>query len=214
MRVFIGSRNDENVAKEERLSAFNYGSRRNYSIDTAILEKRLMYDSSIRNGKPTIHTISDLKACYDRQLPNIGCMVQESVGVRRDFAVLIQKVLPVMKHYVATDFGISSISYGDKLNTLGGTGQGNSASGAICRDTSCLIFRYLEKLKLGAQIKIQSENRMMQRVAIAFVDDTDFYVNGIDYESKMQAIMEIYTTLYEATGGQIQETKVIFYCWE
>ena len=46
------------------------------------------------------------------------------------------------------------------------------------------------------------------------MDDTDFYANGIDYESKMQAIMEIYTILYEATGGQIQESKVMFYCWE
>jgi len=214
MRVFIGSRNDENVAKEDRLSEFNYGSRHNYSIETAILEKRLMYDSSIRNGERTIHTISDLKACYDRQLPNIGSMVQESVGVRRDFAVLLQKVLPIMKHYVATDFGISPISYGNKLDPLGGTGQGNSASGAICRDTSCIIFKQLEKMQLGAQIKVPSDDRILQRVAIAFVDDTDFYANGEEYESNMQKIMENYTTLYEATGGQIQESKVMFYCWE
>ena len=77
MRIFIGACNDENVAKDKRLSKYNYGSRRNYSIDTAILEKRLMYDNSIRDGKITIYTISDLQACYDRQLPNIGCMVQE-----------------------------------------------------------------------------------------------------------------------------------------
>jgi len=213
MRIFIGARNDENIAQDKRLSTFNYGSRRYYSIDTAILEKRLMYDNSIRDGKTTIHTISDLKACYDRQLPNIGCMVQESVGVQRNFAKLMQTVLPIMKHHVATDFGISSTSYGDKMNQLGGTGQGNSASGAICRDTSCVIFKHLEDLKLGAQIRIASEDRYIQRVAIAFVDDTDFYANGPQFQMNMQQIMTNYTKLYEATGGKIQESKVMCYCW-
>ena len=44
MRIYIGGRNNENIERDERLSKFNYGSRANYSIETAILEKRLMYD--------------------------------------------------------------------------------------------------------------------------------------------------------------------------
>ena len=67
-----------------------------------------------------------------------------------------------MKHYIAIDFSISSTSCRDKLNPLRGTGQGNSVSDTICRDTSCLIFRYLETLKLGAMINITSENRTIQ----------------------------------------------------
>ena len=43
----------------------------NYSIENATLEKRLMRDLSIRDGKEMMHNISDLEACYDRQLPNI-----------------------------------------------------------------------------------------------------------------------------------------------
>jgi len=161
-----------------------------------------------------IHTISDLKACYDRQLPNIGCMVQESVGVKRNFAKLMQTVLPIIKHYMSTDFGISSNSYGDKLNPLGGMGQGNLVSEAICRDTLCLIFRYLEALELGALINITSENRCIQHVTIMFVDDTDFYANEPQYQAKIQEIMTTYASLYEATGERIQESKVMFYCWE
>ena len=172
-----------------------------------------MYDAAIRNGKPTIHTISDLQACYNRQLPNIGCVVLESVGVNRNATRLLQKVLPIMQHHVATDYGISDEYYGDKMNKLGGTGQGNSASGAICRDTSCLIFKYLEIQNLGAEIHIASEKRRIQRVVVAFVDDTDFYANGEEYNNNMQNIMTQYTSLYEATGGKIQESKVFFYCW-
>ena len=214
MRIFIGGRNDENVENDSRISKFNYGSRKSYSIDEALLEKRLMYDTSIRDGQPMIHNISDLKACYDRQLPNIGGIVQESVGVARNPILMFQKVLPIMKHYVCTDFGISTDYYGNKSDRLGGTGQGNSLSGAICRDTSCIIFKFLEDQRLGAIIEIVKTNRIIQRVAIAFVDDTDFYTNGRGVDTKMQKIMNIYTSLYEATGGKIQQVKILFYCWK
>ena len=53
---------------------------------------------------------------------------------------------------------------------------------------------------------------IIQQIAIAFVDDKDFYTNSLNYKLKMQMIMNIYTRLYEATGGKIQEYKVMFYC--
>ena len=84
IRIYIGDCNEKNIEKDSRLLQFNYGLKKSYSIDKAILEKRLMYDTSVRDSKPIIHNISDLKACYGRQLSNIGCMVQESVGVQRD----------------------------------------------------------------------------------------------------------------------------------
>ena len=68
--------------------------------------------------------------------------------------------------------------------------------------------------KLGASIRAPISKEVFQRIAIAFVDDTDFYTNGIDFELKMQLIMEIYTQLYEATGGKIQQEKIMFYCWK
>jgi len=81
MRIYIGGRNNESIEEDTRLSKFNYGSRANYSIETAILEKRLMYDVAVRDGRSMLYNISNLKACYDRQLPNLGYVVQEAVGV-------------------------------------------------------------------------------------------------------------------------------------
>ena len=144
MRIYIGGRNNDNVEEDERLSKFNYGSRTNYSIETAILEKRLMYDVAVRDGKLMLYNISDLKVCYNRQLPNLGCMIQEVVGVNRVASKVFAEVLLIMTYHVYTDFSISKITYGGKREKLGGTGQGNSVSGAIYRDTSCLIFKYLE----------------------------------------------------------------------
>ena len=39
-----------------------------------------------------MHNISDLEACYDRQLPNIVCMVEELVGFEREPAKLFAKL--------------------------------------------------------------------------------------------------------------------------
>ena len=47
----IGARNDKNVENADRLSKFNYCSRANYSIQTAILEKLLMCNLSVRERK-------------------------------------------------------------------------------------------------------------------------------------------------------------------
>jgi len=182
MRIYIGDRNEKNIEKDSRLSQFNYGSKKSYSIDEAILEKRLMYDTSVRDSKPMIHNISDLKACYDRQLSNIRYMMQESVGVQRYAIKVFQKVLPIMNYHICTDFGVSKNYYSYKREKLEGTGQGNLLSGAICRDTSYIIFKYLEGLNLGAIIEVIKSQKSLQRVAIAFVNDTDFYTNGPDFE--------------------------------
>ena len=68
-----------------------------------------------------MYTISDLKACYNRHLPNIGCVMLESVGVNCNIAKLFQKVLSIMQHHFTTDYRISNETYGDKLYSLEGT---------------------------------------------------------------------------------------------
>ena len=76
-------------------------------------------------------------------------MVQEAVGVERKPAQTFAKVLPIMNHRACTSFGISQKTYGSKFETLGGTGQGNSGSGSICSDATCIIFKYLEDKSWG-----------------------------------------------------------------
>ena len=80
---------------------------KNYTIDEAILKKMLLYDCSMFNQKPTVYVITNLEAYYDRQLSNIYGMVEESIGIDREGVKLISKVLPVLKHFVCTGFGIS-----------------------------------------------------------------------------------------------------------
>ena len=46
-KIFIGERSDENIVKDERLLKYNCRSRRNYSIDIAILGKRLICNIAV-----------------------------------------------------------------------------------------------------------------------------------------------------------------------
>ena len=79
MRMFLSIDEEELIEKDPRFSKANYGSRKNYLIETAILEKRIIFDYSILNMQNTIYTFTDLKACYNYQLTNLGSIIEESV---------------------------------------------------------------------------------------------------------------------------------------
>ena len=84
MRIFLGSRIAENYENDDRMSNHDYGSRKGHSIESASLEERLMFDLPKKIEKPNAHTMSDLEVCYDRQLPNIGGILEDSVGANRE----------------------------------------------------------------------------------------------------------------------------------
>jgi len=44
MRIYLEDLDEEIIESDDRFSKSNYGSRKNYSIETAILEKRLTFD--------------------------------------------------------------------------------------------------------------------------------------------------------------------------
>ena len=85
---------------------YKFGSRKGFSIDTALLEKRLICNAAIKSTGPMMHNISDLEACYDCQLPNIGCLVQELVGVRREASKLFALVLQGITKHACAGCGI------------------------------------------------------------------------------------------------------------
>lgn len=137
-----------------------------------------MHDVSVCNNERMTHDMSDLEACHDRQLPRIGGIVQEMLGIERKPMKIFESILPIMEHHILTGYGISDESHGSEGNQLCGTGQGNSMSGAMCRDMSCLIFKYLENMRRGVVIRKPITNEYIFRMIIAFVDDVDFYTSG------------------------------------
>ena len=170
----------------------NYGSRKNYSIETAILEKRLIMDRSMLSSKITVCNLTDLQSCYDRQLANVRSIVEESAGRNREAMILFTKIMPIFNHYMCTGFGISNAPYGGRQEQLAGTGQGNKFSVDMCRDVSCLIIKEIENGNLGIKFKVPIIEEEEQCVSISFVDNTDLITEGDDSEAKMQEIIDAY----------------------
>ena len=107
----------------------NCGSRKNYSIESALLEKRIVFDNSLLSREKNIYHLTDLKSCYDRQLANVGALIEESIGVNKNAMQLMTKTIPRWKHHMSTAFGISEEYCGGEQNVMAGTGQGNKFSG-------------------------------------------------------------------------------------
>ena len=214
MRILLNDGEKERIEEDERFSKSNYGSRKNYAIESALLEKRIIFDHSLLGCKQNIYHLTDLQSCYDRQLVNIGSIIEESIGVNRNGMQLFSKIIPRWKHYIYTSFGISNMYYGGDDREMAGTGQGNKLSGDICRDTSCLIIKQLEKRNLGVEMtsKVTNHNELIS--AIAFVDDTDLVVEGENVEEKMNMMLNIYNKLYAATGGFIEVNKCNYFAWQ
>ena len=53
---------------------------------------------------------------------------------------------------------------------------------------------------------------ILDNIMIAFVDDTSFYTNEIDYQTQIQSIVEEYIALYEAIGSYIEHQKTMYFC--
>ena len=56
----MSNRNQGAIERDKRISKCNYGSRLNYNIEIAILEKHLIFDNSILLGDSSIYNLIDL----------------------------------------------------------------------------------------------------------------------------------------------------------
>lgn len=86
----------------------------------------------------------DFKAYYNRKLVNIGCLVEEVVGVKIVLYLLLSKLTLLFEYYLFTGFGISMECYRGNYNKLEGTSQRFFLSRDIFRDKTYLIFKVIE----------------------------------------------------------------------
>ena len=108
-----------------------------------------------------------------------------------------------MEHYICTSFGTSKEFYRGVNNKQAGMKQGHMTSVNICRDISNLIIKPIEELQIRMRMKRAISETVEDETAVAFVHDTDFVMEGEEFQWKMQTILDTYTTLFQATGGAV-----------
>ena len=83
-----------------------------------------MLDYAKREQMPSGYLISDLEACYNKKLPKIGGLVEETMGANRKMMIILSKVFPKCYNCMGTAHRIGERYYGGVKNFLGATGQG------------------------------------------------------------------------------------------
>ena len=91
LMTFLGMRIEENYENDNRMSKCNHGSRKGHSIESALLEKLLVFDLETKIEEEFSCATSDLEACHDRKLPNVGGIVEHPIRVNREAVNLLQK---------------------------------------------------------------------------------------------------------------------------
>ena len=66
--------------------------------------------------------MTDLEACFNRQLANVESILEESTGIERAVIKLIAKVLPIFKRHICTRYRISTSYYRGVKDEQGETG--------------------------------------------------------------------------------------------
>ena len=89
MKFFLGLRIADDYENDRIMSKHNYGSRRGFSTHSTLLG---IFDLARKIEDSFAYTMSDLEACFNRQLPNIVGIVEELIGVIREAIMLINKV--------------------------------------------------------------------------------------------------------------------------
>ena len=101
-----------NAEASGRLSRANYGNRNGYDIQSTIFEKTLLHELTAYTKQSIVHFIDDRQACYDRQLPEIGLLVERSFGIHKTEAEVLFKTLKNFRHFLSSAYGISTEMYG------------------------------------------------------------------------------------------------------
>lgn len=211
LSIFFSLWNDSNIEEDLRLLKCNFGMRKGYSVKNAILEKQLLFESNSCIQKQFVYTFSNMEACYHRKDANIIFMVEESVGVHRDQAMLFSKLLPWLNYYLATSYGISKSHYGGVEDPLCGTEQGNILSGTGYRNQSYFIFKYIEKDDIGVKLTCLFTSEIVSSTLLGFVNNVDLLANRDSAGKNMQTSTTKYIKLYETTLAKISEPKIFHY---
>ena len=122
MRIVLNDGEKERIELDKRFLKSYYGFRKNYAIESALLEKRIVFDNSLILCKKVIYHLIDLKSCYDWQLVNISALIEELIGVNKNRMQLMTKIILRLKHYISTAFRISEEYYGGEDQIIAGTG--------------------------------------------------------------------------------------------
>ena len=129
------------VVYENQLNPSRYARKFTTTMNT-LVEKCLVLESSMLNRDKSVWVVSDMTACYDRHIKEVGEVILQMHGVNAYGAKILLKNLAEMKTHIQTSFSLSKEGYRSTREQVHyGTGQENIVSVFICQfGTSCIFY--------------------------------------------------------------------------
>ena len=179
LKYLIGKRamnNFENSAPSDDQHGFRP---HRSSIDAGFL--KLLTFECARMQKCTVGSVQhDMTAHFDRMYPAMTSIYGMKYGVSENIMLCINRTIAGLQRRVETALGVSSASYGNRLDSppLGGLVQGKADVPQWSTQQSDALLKAHTSLTDGLHITSPNLLRSIDRHALSFANDTDSQVSS------------------------------------
>jgi hypothetical protein len=166
-RILIARRLSHKMEDINIIPDMQYGSRPGKLCISPVLNKQLTHDI-VRQTRTTIAVIeNDAVGCYDRLMNPLILLAMRWLGVPKSLARSIAQTWSQTTHSIKTQFGVSTYSYCNTLQTpLFGPGQGSTTGPILWQ----LTFILLEDSAIEAGIDV-FEDEPIHQLTLVSVDE-------------------------------------------
>ena len=214
----VGRAMMEQAERLHLLPEAQYGSRKNKSASTQVANKVLLFELCRLQRIQLGYCSTDAKSNYDRIIHSFAVLAMRRLGVPREVALCMFRVLQQMIHHVRSGFGTSIESYSsDSHDPFQGVGQGNGAGPAIWAAVSAPLFEYMNSRQRGVNVVSPLGYQSNHVSCLAFVDDTDLVfsprIAGLpsDIVEGTQEELQAWERILKVTGGAIVPDKSFYW---
>ena len=208
-----------NHAKDNGIVNDQLYARKGKSTYDALITSRVTYDLARIQQDNLISIFNNLKGNYDRVRPSLNTITTRWLGLPPGAAICHAKVLRNMKHYIRTSYGISEghIIW-DKINNIGGLGQGNGA-GPASWHSHMLVLVYIYEQMTSHRVRFTDPNCVehFSQWLVGYVDDNTILATipsdifqpnkAPDLITMAKECIEIWQRIIHITGGELEIEK-------
>ena len=200
-----------------------YGARPGRTAHDPVGIEEFVSEITRLSRKPCIKNTEDATACYDRIIPSLGNLASRGYGLHRCVALVQGSTLSEAKYHLKTKFGITEEFYRHcEFHPIYGTGQGSGNSPTIWLVISSVLFDSYESQAHGATFESPDRLLRLPLFRVAFVDDTNSYVNKFDQAipptpeemiDTLKRDSQLWSDLLWRSGGALELPKCTYHYW-
>ena len=200
------------IESHNLLTDDQYGGRKGRQAQSAVLNKLLYFNLQHQLVQPAVFIDKDARNCFDRFIPNLITLENESLGSPPAASTYMLQILRNQKIRARTKFGVTKQMISDLSSRPHfGSGQGIGWSGQACAASLNSVSKALATNTHGLFYISPDNITTISTAGDCFVDDTELGVNSASLPHQTDllhaaAITDQKHTLYWFSTGGLNAT--------